>query len=124
MVTSYRLTARGLTYNNNSGQLSIEYLRPDPTGQFSKRALQPSSAASSHLRRVVAQQVRRETDRRLRQDCSSARHVTTAADQSRAAYCPNPKPSQLPDFTGSVDYVYNDVAKVSNATDTSNTNTS
>ena len=52
-----RLTARGLSYNNNSGQLSIEYLRPDPTSQFSKR----SYPTVRQLRQHVALQVDRQT---------------------------------------------------------------
>ena len=50
------MSLRGLTYNNNSGQLSIEYLRPDPKSQFSKR----DYPTVRQLRHHVAGQVRRE----------------------------------------------------------------
>jgi len=93
-----RLTARGLTYNNNSGQLSIEYLRPDPTSQFSKRVY-PSVR---QLRQHVASQVRRETGPLY--DCEAP---LTAADD-----CPYHKPDPIPSFTGSLSYVFHDVAKV------------
>jgi len=95
---STRLSARGLTYNNNSGQLSIEYLRPDPTSQFSKR-LYPTV---SQLRQHVASQVRLETTRPSHDHC-----------QARVALgCPYPKPDHIPGFIGSLTYVYNDIAKV------------
>jgi len=92
-IWMYRLSARGLTYNNNSGQLSIEYLRPDPTSQFSKR-IYPTER---QLRQHVATQVRRET---------------SPAPPGCTTHCPNPKPDPIPTFTGGVSYVYHDVAKV------------
>jgi len=92
-----RLTARGLTYNNNSGQLSIEYLRPDPTSQFSKRSY--------------------PTVRQLRQHVASLVHLETTATSPGCEgvirpNCRRPKPDNIPTFTGSVNYAYNDVAKV------------
>ena len=93
-----RLSARGLTYNNNSGQLSIEYLRPDPTSQFSKRVY----TRVRQLRQHVASQVRRETGPLY--GCQ--------ARLAAAAHCPYPKPDPLPNFTGSLSYVFHDVAKV------------
>jgi len=91
-----RLSARGLTYNNNAGQLSIEYLRPDPTSQFSKR----SYPSVRQLRQHVASQVHRETT------------PTPGCEWTISPHCPNPKPDVIPTFTGGVTYVYNDVAKV------------
>jgi len=99
-IVQHRLTVRGLTYNNNSGQLSIEYLRPDPTSQFSKRVY----PTVRQLRQHVASQVRRETGPL----CGSPARLTAAA----AAECPYPKPDPIPDFTGSLNYVFHDVAKV------------
>ena len=87
-----RLSVRGLTYNNNSGQLSMEYLRPDPTSQFSKRDY--------------------PTDRQLRQHIASEVHRETSPILGCTTHCPNPKPEPLPDFIGSVNYVYDIVAKV------------
>jgi len=89
-----RLSARGLTYNNNSGQLSIEYLRPDSKSQFSKR----SYPTIDQLRQHVAAQVARETNLPIDPTCSNQ--------------CPYPKPDPSPDFTGALVYVYNDIAKV------------
>ena len=94
------MSARGLTYNNNSGQLSIEYLRPDPTSQFSKRVY-PSVR---QLRQHVASQVRRET--------GSLYGCQARLAAAAAAHCPYPKPDPLPNFTGSLSYVFHDVAKV------------
>ena len=83
-------------YNNNSGQLSIECLRPDPTLQFSKR----SYPTVRQLRQHVASQVQLET---------SPSHC---CDGVIAPRCPYPKPDDIPTFVSSLDYVYNDVAKV------------
>ena len=96
-----RLSVRGLTYNNNAGQLAIEYLRPDATSQFSKRTY----PTVGQLRQHVASQVHRETTLPS-PDCEAA-PVT-----ARRRHCPNPKPDHIPTFTGAVSYVYNDVAKV------------
>ena len=103
MDVHYRLSARGLTYNNNSGQLSIEYLRPDPTSQFSKR-IYPTER---QLRQHVATQVRRET---------------SPAPPGCTTHCPNPKPDPIPTFTGGVSYVYHDVAKVTPCYNNNNNN--
>ena len=98
--TFCRLSVRGLTYNNNAGQLAIEYLRPDATSQFSKRTY----PTVGQLRQHVASQVHRETTLPS-PDCEA---LVTA----RRRHCPNPKPDRIPTFTGAVSYVYNDVAKV------------